>query len=66
MILATEPLAPILGEARAHADTAHADESSMDILTLRTDDAGAFGGPDPRPDPAGWVTALNYRLPADF
>ncbi|WP_329274027.1 hypothetical protein [Streptomyces sp. NBC_00691] len=56
----------ILAEAGAHATTVHPDKSAMQLLELETADAAVFRGPDPRPDPAAWATALNTKLTPDF
>ncbi|WP_406053411.1 hypothetical protein OG462_44970 [Streptomyces sp. NBC_01077] len=59
-------MATILTEAGAHVATAHPGTSVMQLLGLETADAAVFRGPDPRPVPAAWVTALNAKMPSDF
>ncbi|MFD7569311.1 hypothetical protein ACFV6U_02105 [Streptomyces sp. NPDC059810] len=66
MILASESMASVLAEAGAHVAAAHPDESAAQLLAMETADAAVFRGPDPRPDPAAWVTALNTKLTPDF
>ncbi|MFJ2060655.1 hypothetical protein ACIOMM_32660 [Streptomyces sp. NPDC087908] len=66
MILASEPMAAGLAEADAHVTAVHPDGSAAQLLTMETADASVFRGPDPRPDPAAWVTLLNTMLTPDF
>ncbi|MFE6713870.1 hypothetical protein [Streptomyces sp. NPDC057695] len=66
MVLASEPMAAVLAEAGAHVAAAHPDGSAARLLGMETADAAVFRGPDPRPDPAAWVTVLNTKLTPDF
>ncbi|MFE6819597.1 hypothetical protein [Streptomyces sp. NPDC057675] len=66
VILATDPMTAVLTEAGAHVTAAHPDTKATRLLELETADAAVFRGPDPRPDPAAWVTVLNAKMPADF
>ncbi|MFE6813537.1 hypothetical protein [Streptomyces sp. NPDC057675] len=66
VILASESMAAVLAEAGAHVTAAHPDESATHLLAMETVDAAVFRGPDPRPDPAAWVTVLNTKLTPDF
>ncbi|MFJ7990559.1 hypothetical protein [Streptomyces sp. NPDC096351] len=66
MILTSDSMAAVLAEAGAHVTAAHPDGSAAQLLELETADAAVFRGPDPRPDPAAWVTVLNTKLTPDF
>ncbi|WP_143204946.1 hypothetical protein [Streptomyces sp. CB02009] len=66
VILAGESMAAVLAEAGAHVAAAHPDQSAVQLLGMETADAAVFRGPDPRPDPAAWVTVLNTKLTPDF
>ncbi|MER5312895.1 hypothetical protein ABT034_34565 [Streptomyces sp. NPDC002773] len=65
VILATDPLTPLLRAGGVHTQAKHG-QSPMRLLEVLVEDAAVFGGHDPRPDPAGWVQAVNKALPADF
>ncbi|OKJ48609.1 hypothetical protein AMK27_38200 [Streptomyces sp. CB02009] len=66
VILASESMAAVLADAGAHVAAAHPDERAAQLLAMETADAAVFRGPDPRPDPAAWVTVLNKKLKPDF
>ncbi|MFE6788192.1 hypothetical protein ACFVFF_38725 [Streptomyces sp. NPDC057680] len=66
VILASEPMTAVLAEAGGHVAAAHPGASAVRLLEMETADAAVFRGPDPRPDPAAWVTVLNSRMPSDF
>ncbi|MEU8764994.1 hypothetical protein [Streptomyces sp. NPDC048659] len=64
--LGSGPMAPLLEDGRRHVEQAHPGEAAVRVLTLVTEDAGIFRGPDPRPAPEEWVRMLNERLVSDF
>ncbi|MGW2304839.1 hypothetical protein [Streptomyces sp. NPDC001809] len=66
VILARDPMTTILAEANGHVTDAHPGASATRLLEVETADAAVFRGPDPRPDPAAWVTVFNIKMPSDF